>query len=88
MDAHNSAYDPIPQGDAVPTAPHADRVWRNMTRSLSNPTDSDCPTATNRAGSAAYTTLLEGGAARTADDSTTRPWLLLRDHTTSRLPHS
>ncbi|MEV0305259.1 hypothetical protein [Streptomyces prasinus] len=59
-----------------------------MTRSPWNSTESDRLAATNRAGTAAYTTLLEGHAARAADDSAAGPWLLLRERTTNRLRRS
>ncbi|MFF3895287.1 hypothetical protein ACFYY3_19230 [Streptomyces sp. NPDC001812] len=69
------------------TAPNADKAWKTMARSLADPTDSDRPTATGRAGAAACRTLLEGHAARAADDSTAEPWLLLRERTAGRLRH-
>ncbi|GKQ39438.1 hypothetical protein [Streptomyces sp. A012304] len=66
------------------SAPHADRVWKNMTRSITVGNDAGPPPHPSRAGTAAYTTLLRGSAEPTDERGDIRPWLLLRERTTER----
>ncbi|WP_426568062.1 hypothetical protein [Streptomyces canus] len=64
------------------SAPHADRVWKNMTRSIT--AGSDGGEYPSQAGAAAYAALLQSGDTSADGRSDARPWLLLRAHTAAR----
>ncbi|MER7489700.1 hypothetical protein ABTY20_28120 [Streptomyces sp. NPDC126497] len=67
------------------SAPQADRVWKNMTASITDRDDHGLRPTAPRAGAAAYRALLQGGGAGRADGAPLGRWLLLRERTTDRL---
>lgn len=60
------------------SAPHADRAWKAMARSIKDQDAPDGDRTPRPAGQAAYAALLRGEGVRAEGDRSAEPWLLLR----------